>query len=60
MIINDMDISGLFRVFDSRSGHFIFSFLDRSAPGDVPPDIALLPVRSTRFVGTVLIIETEV
>ena len=60
MIINDLPIAGPYSVFDTHSGHYIFSWLDRSAPGDMPPDIAILPVLRSYNDGPVLIIETEV
>lgn len=60
MIINDLPIDGPYRVYDTRSGHYVFSWLDRSAPGDIPPDVAILPVARSYYDGPVLIIETEV
>lgn len=59
MIINDLIINGPYQVLDVSIGHYIYSWLDRSAPGDIPPDIAILPVRKTYFEGPVMIIETE-
>lgn len=60
MIINDLPITSPYQVFDITSGHYVFSWLDRSAPGDIPPDIAVLPVLRSYYSGPVLIIETEV
>ena len=60
MIINDLPINDLYRVFDIVSGRCIYSWLDRSAPGDIPPDIACLPVLRSYVDGQILIIETEV
>ena len=60
MIINDLTISGPYQVFAPSIGHSLFSWLDRSAPGDIPPDVACLPVLRTYYSGPVLIIETEV
>lgn len=60
MIINDLQIESLYQVFDIVSGKHIFSWLDRSAPGDIPPDVAVLPVIRTRYSGGILIIDTEV
>ena len=59
MIINDLLIAGPYRVFDTRSDRYVFSWLDRSAPGDIPPDVAILPVARSYYDGPVLIIETE-
>lgn len=44
MIISDVAITIPFRVKDLTTGNYIFSIMDRSAPGDMPPDIAVLPV----------------
>ena len=59
MIINDMNISGPYQVYNRAVGHYVFSYLDNSAPGDIPPDIAVLPVLRSYYCGPVLIIETE-
>lgn len=63
-IINDLDITGPFRVYDVDREHFIFSRLDPAAPGDLPPDIAILPVLGIHWSwssrGDVMIIDTEV
>ena len=58
MIINDLVITGPYQVYDVELNHYVFSWLDRSAPGDIPPDIAVLPVKRTYNVGDVMIIET--
>lgn len=58
--IADLDISVPFRVLDVNIGHYIFSNLSCSAPGDVPPDIASLPARKTEFIDGALIIKTGV
>jgi len=58
MIINDLPITSPFRVYDMNSGHFIFSLLDLADGGDVPPDIAILPVVGLRSVDGVLYIDT--
>lgn len=64
MIINDLNITSPFRVFAANIGHYVYDFglFDRSAPapGDIPPDVAALPVKKTYQDGPVLIIETEV
>ena len=63
-IINDLDIRGPFTVYASNIGHYVYSFLDPAGPGDIPPDIACLPVLAVRSVPcstwTMLEIETEV
>ena len=60
LVIADLDISGPFRVFDICSGSYVYSFLDRSVPGDIPPDIGALPVIGMRTCDSVLYIDTEV
>lgn len=59
IIINDLPITCPFRVYDRTTGHFIFSLLDLSNGGDVPPDVAFLPVVSIRSIGDVLYIDTK-
>lgn len=44
MIVNDVPLRIPFRIKDLSSGHYIFSILSHSDPGDIPPDIAILPV----------------
>lgn len=44
MIINDVPLAIPFRIKDINSGHYVYSILDKSAPGDLPFDIAFLPV----------------
>lgn len=44
MIINDVPLTIPFRIKDITSGHYIYSILDRSSSGDLPFDIAFLPV----------------
>lgn len=56
--VNDIYLAGPFSVFDLDAGHFIFTWTDRAAPGDLPPDIALLPVIGLRKIGDMLIIDT--
>lgn len=58
MIINDLPITCPFCVYDTTTGHYIFSLLDLSAGGDVLPDIAALPVVGLRSVDGVLYIDT--
>ena len=57
--INDIPITIPFRVFDIDTGHTIFSLLDLRHGGDVPPDIAILPVVGLRSAGDVLYIDTR-
>jgi len=59
MIINDLPITGPYEVYDISTGHCIFSWLDSSAPGDIPPDVAMLPVIRSRSAGPVLRIDTK-
>lgn len=57
--INDLPVTVPFRVYDMSKGHYIYSMLDRTFYGDVPPDIAILPVVGLRAVGGVLYIDTR-
>lgn len=57
--INDLDIRSPYRVYDIDTGHFIFSWLDMTASGDIPPDVALLPVVGLRAMSGVLFIDTH-
>jgi len=58
IIINDIPITIPFSVYDMRTGHYIFSIMSPDDGGDVPPDIALLPVKGLRAVNNVLYIDT--
>lgn len=60
LMIADLHIVGPFRVFDIHSGNYVYSYLEQSAPGDIPPDIGILPVVGLRTCGAVLYIDTEV
>lgn len=44
MIINDVPLTIPFRIKDINSGHYIFSILSEKDGGDLPFDIAFLPV----------------
>lgn len=44
MIINDIPLTIPFRIKDIDSGHYIFSILSKEDDGDLPFDIAFLPV----------------
>lgn len=57
-IINDLEITGPFRVYDVDREQFVFSWLDQAAPGDMPPDIAILPVLAVHWHDDVMIIDT--
>lgn len=58
--INDLDLAGPFRVYDVDREQFVFSRLDLSAPGagDLPPDVAFLPVLAVHWHDDVMIIDT--
>ena len=55
--IADLTITSVYRVYDVNKGQFIFSWLDRNVPGDVPPDVATLPVVGLRAVSGILYID---
>ena len=57
--INDLPIAPPFRVFDTTTGHFIHSMLDPNEPGDIAPDIAVLPVTWIHAVNGVLYIDVK-
>ena len=57
--INDLPICGKFCVYDIRTGHYIHQYLDPSAPGDIMPDVAVLPVLGLRMMDDVLYIDTR-
>ena len=44
MIINDLPLKIPFRILDITSGHYIYSILSPKDGGDIPFDIATLPV----------------
>lgn len=44
MIINDIPLTIPFRIKDVTTGHYIYSILDKDESGDLPFDIAFLPV----------------
>ena len=52
LLIADLNISGPFCVLDLNSGNYIYSFLDPAGPGDIPQDIAVLPVLGMRVIGS--------
>lgn len=63
-MIADLMIDSPFCVYDRNSGNYIYQYLDSSDSGDIPPDIAILPVLGLRSVLTprskILYIDTEV
>lgn len=58
IIINDLPLTIPFQVYDVNKGHYIFSIMSPDDGGDVPPDVALLPVKGLRAIDGVLIIDT--
>ena len=44
MIINDIPLTIPFRIKDINSGHYIFSILHPDDSGDIPFDVAFMPV----------------
>ena len=59
MIVNDLPVSIPFRIYDTTTGHYIFSILDPQQGGDVPPDVAFLPVVGLRAVDNVQYIDVR-
>ena len=59
LTINDLPLSLPFRVYDIEKGQCIFSLLEDAESGDVPPDIAFLPVLGLRAVDNVLYIDVR-
>lgn len=55
MIINDFCPSVPFLVYSVSAGRVIFSMMDASNGGDVPPDVAMLPVLRTFTTFTTLV-----
>lgn len=41
--VNDIDFSIPFQIYDCTTDRYIFSIMDESEGGDIPPDIAMLP-----------------
>ena len=58
-LIADLEVSCPFRVYDLNHGEYIFSNLDLKT-GDIPPDVACLPVYGLRAVDNVLYIDTRI
>lgn len=63
MIINDLNITTPYCVYDIASGNYIFQNFDLER-GDIPADIAILPIEGLRYIrsdsGDVLYIDVEV
>lgn len=59
MIINDVPLTIPFRIKDINSGHYIFSILDKNDSGDLPFDIAFLPVIGVMIDKTSGMMEVE-
>ena len=59
MTVNDLPVSIPFRIYDTTTGHYIFSILDPQQDGDVPPEIAFLPVVGLRAVDNVQYIDVR-
>lgn len=57
--IADLAINSPFRVFDIRTQNYIYSVLNPSDFGDIPFDIAVLPVFGLRSVDNVLYIDVD-
>lgn len=56
--IADLPIDSRYRVYDIVLGQYIYSYLFPDEPGDIPPDVAILPVLGLRAVDNVLYIDT--
>lgn len=48
--VSDLPITGPHCIYSVTIGQYIWQWLDRSAPGDLPPDVASLPVVGLRSV----------
>lgn len=59
MTVNDLPVSIPFRIYDTTTGQYIFSILFPEDGGDVPPDIAFLPVVGLRAVDNVQYIDVR-
>ena len=57
--INDLPVMIPFRVYDVEKGHCIFSIMSPDDAGDIPPDVATLPVVGIRSAGDVLYIDVR-
>ena len=62
--ISELEISGPFDVYAVNIGQYIHMWYDRTVPGDIAPDVAVLPVLNVRYTrsdtATIMTIETEV
>ena len=59
MIINDVPLTIPFRIKDINSGHYVFSILSTKDDGDLPFDIAVLPVVGVMIDKTSGMMEVE-
>lgn len=59
IIINHLPLTIPFRVYDIDKGHYIFSIMSPDDGGDMPFDIAFLPVVGIRSENNVTIIDTK-
>ena len=59
MTVNDIPIASPFRIYDVTTGHYIHSWLGPDQPGDLAPDIAVLPIVGLRAVDGVLYIDVR-
>lgn len=55
MMINDVPITGEFRVFDMTTDSIIYT----SGGGDIPPDVAMLEVRLVYSCGNTIYLDVE-
>lgn len=60
MMIADLTITTPFTVYDINTGHYVYTWNDIDGPGDIPPDIAILPVLGIRMYGGMMYIDSEV
>lgn len=59
LTINDLPITASYTVYDLDTGHHVFTWLDTERYGDLPPDIAILPVVGIRSAYGILQIDTR-
>jgi len=59
LVINDIPVTSSYTVYDRDTGHHVFTWFDTEKYGDIPPDIAFLPVDGIRTEGGILCIDTH-